>query len=210
MKAILFFALCGLAVYSFASANANKRLLNAVSAGSEDKMHAAIEAGADPNWFGGNRFDQKPLCLATRLGFESMLKALIDAGADPGIVYFPETDVVSADPMSCAAHNRNLNAFRILHEYGADLNKDFCQGCNTAAQHTVLWSALGPERFDIARYIINHIKPTEGQIRVILGVIEKRAVYENDKTLGDREWIAEWLRERGHEVTPREPWPARQ
>jgi hypothetical protein len=69
--------------------------------------------------------------------------------------------------------------------------------------------ALSPGSFDIARYIMTHSEVPDGYEWSMKNVINNRAVYADDKTLEDREWIANWLRARGMEVTPREPWPAR-
>lgn len=206
--AISIAALCCSTTNLLANTEANQRLLRAVTDGSLAEVRRALDDGADPNWFGGSRWNTKPLCLATRLGKEEILLTMIDAGADAGLIYFPEADIYSSSAMSCAAHSRNLTALKILHEHGAQLDQNFCKGCSSGARQTALTAAIGKERWDITRYILNHIQPTEGEIRGIHAAVERYIIFDNDKTLDDREWVAEWLRERGHEVTPRAPLPS--
>ena len=211
MRLLLFVFACGMGNYAVANIAANELLLQSAREGSIEGVQAALDKGADPNWYAGKRFNEKPICIATLNGNFPLLVMLLDAGADPNVSYFYESDIFSKSPLGCAANSKNLEAYKLLHDRGAELDRDLCTTCDSSKIRTnALTYTLGGDKFDILRYILEHYNPTEGQIRGLLHRVENLAVYQDDKTLDDREWIAEWLRDRGHEVIPREPWPARQ
>jgi ankyrin repeat protein len=193
---------------AFATNDADRQLLKAVESGSVNQVKQAIAAGANPDVYFGPRFREKPMCIATQQGFESVLLTLLEAGANANSLY-TKTDILSEDPLSCAAHSRNLKAFKLLHEAGSEIDRDLCPDCSSKHPTPVLSGAIGGDRYDITRYIIENSDVPDSENRVIKQAIENSAVYADDKTLDDREWIADWLRARGMEVTPREPWPAR-
>jgi hypothetical protein len=206
---VLTLALLGLSsALALATNDADRQLLEAVESGSVTQVKQAIAAGANPDAYFGPRFEEKPMCIATQQGFENVLMALLEAGANANILY-PNPDIFSHDPLRCAIHSKNLQAFKLLHEAGAEIDRSLCATCSTEVLRTVLVPALSPDSFDIARYIMTNSEVPASYVRPMKNVINKRAVYADDKTLEDREWIANWLRARGMEVTPREPWPAR-
>ena len=206
---VLTLALLGLSSsFVFATNEADRQLLKAVGSGSVKQVQQAIAAGANPDVYFGPRFREKPMCLATQQGFEKVLVTLLEAGANANILY-SDADIFSDDPLRCAIRSQNLRAFKLLHEAGAEIDRNLCPTCSAPFITTVLVPAISQDSFDIARYIMTNSEVPAGYERPMKQAINNHAVYADDKTLEDREWIADWLRARGMEVTPREPWPAR-
>jgi len=187
-----------------AAASLDQRLLEAVRDGSLERVNEALALGVDPNTTLGRFYDDKPLCLATEHGREPILKALLDAGADANVLY-PKADNASVDPLKCALSNDNLDAFTMLHEAGAELERDLCPACKVAFENTVILSAMGSDSNHILRYLIENTTIDSTEERLIKRSLEKYAAYADDPTLPDREWIVNWLRERGQEVNPQTP-----
>ena len=189
---------------SAAAANSPQQLLDAVHDGSLERVREVLALGVDPNATLGRFYDDKPLCLATEHGREPILKALLDAGADANVLY-PKADNASVDPLKCALSNENLEAFTMLHRAGAELERDLCPHCTAPNPRTVIGSAKGANKHHILRYLIENTTIDSTEERLIKRSLEKYAAYADDPTLPDREWIVNWLRERGQEVNPQTP-----
>jgi len=183
---------------------ADRALLQAVIDGSPAAVEAALDAGGDPTVALGREYESKTLCRATEPGREAVLEMLLDAGADANVLY-ERADSLSRDPLTCAAYNNNLEAFRMLHEAGAELERNLCPTCPTDVVRTVFWSATDQDTHHILRYMIENTTIDEGERRLIKLAIEQQATYADDDTLDDRDWVIAWMRERGETIDPRAP-----
>lgn|GEM_PF-2380666 len=209
MKPTTFFWRClppGLLIVSSAAiaASLEQRLLDAVHDGSLDRVNETLAQGVDPNATLGRLYDEKPLCLATVPGREPILAALLAAGADANVLY-PKADNASVDPLKCAVSNENLDAFIMLHEAGAELERDLCPHCTAPFPNTIIDSAMGSDKHHILRYLIENTTVDSSEERVIKMSLEEWSAYADDPTLPDRAWIVNWLRERGQVVEPQPP-----
>ncbi len=189
---------------TMAAGAADRLLFEAVNAGSLGGLHEALASGADPNVTFGRFYEEKPLCIATERGKEALLRAMIDAGTRVDFIY-EEGDAVSISPLQCAAVNDNLEAFEMLHRAGARIERDFCPSCDTGLSATVLIASFAPARYHIGRYVIENADIDPRDQYMIKRNIEDSRIRKDDPTLPDRAWIVEWLRERGHEVSPAVP-----
>lgn len=138
----------------------------AVVNGDHAKVRALCTLGADPNLFGGVADDMSALHLAAVKGDTSLIQILRDAGADvnlarggftddrAGAAKLPfdvhENPFVYGRPLHYAAFFGNVEAVRLLHGMGADLEAlSTCQREQTA----LVWAVTYGE-VDVVRVLI--------------------------------------------------------
>ena len=204
--ALLAFAALAAAVrVAGAGASPDEKLLDAVTDGSERRVRALLDEGADPNAVLGPEREEKALCVATSKGNARVLDLMLAAGADADALY-ERRDILSANPLSCAISYENLDAVKTLVEAGADPMRDLCPSCPTDFATRVIFKASSPQTYDIAWYLINTTTLTEGEIRAVAHSISRYLIPKHDPTLDERALIVDWLRARGLGVEPTEPF----
>ena len=188
-----------------AGASPDERLLDAVTDGSERRVRALLDEGADPNAVLGSLREEKALCVASARDNGRVLDLMLAAGADADVLY-ERRDILSANPLGCAISYENLDAVKTLVKAGADPMRDLCPSCPTDFATRIIAQASSPRTYDIAWYLINTTTLTEGEIRAVAHSISKFPIPKHDPTLDERALIVDWLRARGVEVEPTEPF----
>lgn len=181
--------------------SADGDLLRAVHARSIEAIDDALQRGGDPNRIFGRSYNEWAMCAATRKGSEFILAKLLANGGNPSLVNPPASSSVEC-PLTCSMIRGNRKAHGISVKVGAGLTVESCIDCAPGARHSLIFSASGTGRFDIARELLDVLTPTEADIRALTFVVEKTHTLVGSPNARYTLEFVEYLADPGIAATP--------
>ena len=203
LHACMFVSLCmATASTAIADESAVQRLHDAFNAEEYETFDQVLSEGTiDSSEFGQDPKAYKVLCLSTHPARLEYLNRLIDFGVDPS-VRDPEGASQTAVPLICAAREYSPTSFELLLDAGADSEISTCLTCEGSHYTLVAQLARDPE---LLAMIFERRELNSTEMDGLARYIERFYIHKtfNGKPVG--EYYAEYLQERGQEVTPKGP-----
>jgi hypothetical protein len=116
-----------------------------------------LRHGADPNGWTTDRYTMNPagspVYIAAKRGNREILQLLKESGATMDAEAPTDSSMVST-PLLCAVYDGDLDAARLLIEYGSDVNH-VSRGHNTALMQAIVYSA-GHRQAEIVKLLLAH------------------------------------------------------
>jgi len=193
-----------LGAYSYASAGSVKQLRDSML----NKNLAAFGRVLDSGAIGLSDFESDPdlyelACVSTYETYAPFFDALLDYGVNPSLED-PEKSVQAFSLLVCARRSMNVEAFKKLLDAGARTEILLCESCPSISQEPLVQRVISePEMF---LEIVKRRELTNTELLAI-SVSVSRVYYH--KTFNDQplnEFYADYLRERGIDVTPKGPY----
>ena len=174
-------------------------LLRALKNNNLTKFEKLLKSGANPNIVFSR--EDWVMGLATQTNKLAFLKLAIAHGGEVDLINPYDS---SNRPISHALLNGNDEAVKYLVEIGADLNLRDCPKCAEDLQYSPVISAAAFNEYALVYYMIEKkggLTPLE--IKQLSLKIENELIDINSDANQWRMKVVEYLRARGHEVTPK-------
>lgn len=146
-----------------------------------------ISDGGDPmEWFENSRKGWV-MCSSTEKGKSAYLVYLLENKFDPNYRQKNVSARVSS-PLLCAISFGNLEAVKILYNYGAEPSLKHCFICSTAVDTSAIWMSVISGKYDIADWLYINTKLSVDKTNAVIDLIEKfpfpssspQSVYRNN------------------------------
>ena len=189
--------------------NLDKKLLSAVNKDQYSKFKKLLKKGANPNKIYGKRSKEWVMCAATKKDRLKFLKSALEYGGDINLrnSYTTKSTVkaIYSAPILCSIGFHNDEAFDYLLGEGVDVDIIACTECiHEKFYGSAVTVAEKSNEYRMALELVNRrtTKLTSFELRSLRLGIENTTINEKSEENAWRWKFVDWLRAKGHEVTP--------